>query len=394
MILRDKNYIKTHAKAVVGCDPADLGKYADITEELCLKNKFKGYAVNAEGKRLEKKNNWCHRQCKHQFQGEDLPQTVPVRCKCSGSNCSYQFKMKGVFKKWKTWGDQDEDGNYWVDKDGVPSKQLACGILDGKWGEWSEWSCQGNCPTDQFIKRTRKCVHKETSAELPLDQCIGESEEIDGKCLQIDSIPSYEPLTKTEYLADKSLFSGNEVYPCATGMNYGIWNADYLISSSSNNHQMYFNRQNFCHFPSFGKGWFDQVMENGDHVQMGVQCETEFNVPNGWNKPDHSIAEYGQMCQLVCKNLSDNDNVYLPLANNWTLRPNVIGYEDIWIPSDLRFQCQSPIPMFAFQSEKCNKNLMPNEDGTHDKYDDCYQDWMEQGLNLGSQSPHESDRTA
>ena len=96
--------------------------------------------------------------------------------------------MKGVFKKWKTWGDQDEDGNYWVDKNGVPSKQLACGMLDGKWGEWSEWSCQGDCPTDQFLKRTRKCVDKETSAELPLDQCIGESEEIDGKCLQIDQI--------------------------------------------------------------------------------------------------------------------------------------------------------------------------------------------------------------
>ena len=171
-------------------------------------------------------------------------------------------------------------------------------------------------------------------------------------------------------------------------MQYSIWNKDYFISYSETNHQIYFNRQKFCHFPSFGKGWFDQVMENGDHVQMGVQCENE------WNKPDHSIAEYGQTCHLVCKNLSGNDNVYLPHANNWTLRPNVVGWEDLWIPSDLQFECQSPIPMFAFQSKKCNRNLMPNEDGTHEKYDDCYQNWIEKGLNLGSQSPQEANRTA
>ena len=350
-----------------------------------MKNKFKGYVVNEEGKRLEKKNNRCHRQCKLQFQGEDLPQTVPVRCKCSGTNCGYQFKMKGVFKKWKNWGDKDEEGNYYVDQNGVPSKQQACAVLNGIWGEWSEWSCQGSCPSDQFIKRTRKCVDGE-GEELPLEQCIGESEEIDGKCLQIDSaLPSVEPITSYEHLTDNSLFQhntiqGNEAYPCSSRSEWSIFNQDYRLTYGLSI-AMYFNRQNFCHFPSFGMGWSDQVMENGDHVQMGVQCE------NDWNKPNYSIAEFGQTCQLVCKNLSGNENVYLPVADNWTQRSGT------WIPADLTFRCQSPIPIFAFQSEKCNKYLIRNN-GTYKKYNDCYQDWMEKGLNLGSENPQEAHRTA
>ena len=146
---------------------------------------------------------------------------------------------------------------------------------------------------------------------------------------------------------------------------------------------MYFNKQNYCHFPSFGKGWFDQVMDNGDHVQMGVQCN------NGWDNADHSIARVGQGCQLVCKNLSGNNNAYLPIANNWT--SNSKGE---WYPKDLMFTCSSPIPLFAFQNENCNRNLIPNEDGIFEKYDDCYKDWVEKGLDLGSQSSHEEHRTA
>ena len=380
--------MKTLIKPVVGCDPADLGEYADLTPETCLSNKYKGYVVNEEGKRLEKKNNWCHRQCKFQFQGENLPQTVPVRCKCAGKNCFYQFKMKGVFKGWKNWGDKDEQENYYVDLNGVPSKQLACGITDGIWAEWSEFSCQGSCPVDQFMVRTRKCVDsEETSAELPLDQCIGESEEIGDKCLKIDfDEPSNEPITKFEYLKDSSIFQGIEKYPCTSGMQHAIWNMDYyqLPTVYQKHHEMYFNRQDFCHFPSFGMGWFDKVMENGDHVQMGVQCE------NDWNMADHSIAQRGQSCQLVCKNLSGNDNVYTPIADNWAKRYST----DKWIPGDLVFECRSPIPIFAFQNEKCNRNLIPNEDGTYENYDDCYDDWVAKGLNMGSQSPYEAHRNS
>ena len=346
---------------------------------------FKGYVINEEGKRLEKKNNWCNRQCKYKFKGKDLPQTIPVRCKCEGTDCSYQFKMKGVFKKWRTWGDKDDQGNFFVDQNGVPSKQLECGVVDGVWAEWSDFSCQGSCPGNQLMKRTRKCLDsKEKSVELSSDQCIGESEEVGEKCLKIDfDEPSVEPITKTEYDEDSSLFQSLEKNPCVAEMLHAVPNKDYFVSDSSTNHEMYFNRQEFCHFPSFGKGWFDEVMENGDHVQMGVQCE------NDWNMADHSFATKGQTCQLVCKNLSGNKNVYTPVAKDWARR---IGSG--WIPVDLRFQCQSPIPIFAFQKEKCNKNLIPNEDGTHEKYDDCYDDWVTKGLNMGSQSPHEAHRIA
>ena len=157
---------------------------------------FKGYVVNEEGKRLEKKNNWCNRQCKYKFKGKDLPQTIPVRCKCEGTDCSYQFKMKGVFKKWRTWGDKDDQGNFFVDQNGVPSKQLECGIVHGVWAEWSDFSCQGSYPkkndykwhyTNHYslMKRTRKCLDsKDKSVELSSDQCIGESEELGEKCLK------------------------------------------------------------------------------------------------------------------------------------------------------------------------------------------------------------------
>ena len=93
--------------------------------------------------------------------------------------------MKGVFKKWRTWGDKDDQGNFFVDQNGVPSKQLECGVVDGVWAEWSDFSCQGSCPGNQLMKRTRKCLDsKEKSVELSSDQCIGESEELGEKCLK------------------------------------------------------------------------------------------------------------------------------------------------------------------------------------------------------------------
>ena len=101
---------------------------------------------------------------------------------------------------------------------------------------------------------------------------------------------------------------------------------------------------------------------------MGVECE------NDWNYETHSIAKKGQTCNFVCKNKSGSGNVYQPLTNQWS-----------------SFKCKSPIPIFAFQEENCNKNLMPDED---DVYNDCYKDWVAKGFNMGSSSPYESDRDA
>ena len=60
--------------------------------------------------------------------------------------------MKGVFKKWKQWGDVDENGNYWVDNEGVPSKQADCKepiqcTVNGvpckpEWDDLSDWRLQ------------------------------------------------------------------------------------------------------------------------------------------------------------------------------------------------------------------------------------------------------------
>ena len=300
-------------------------------------------------KKLEKKNNWCSRQCKHQFNGEDLPRTVDVKCKCVGENCHYEFKMKGVFKKWKTWGSTDDEGNYYVDQNGVPSKQELCGAVPGVWSEWGDFSCQGTCPQNSFIKRTRECSN---------DHCIGPSEEIKQKCLRADfDQRMIEPLSRCDSPKVQDCLREHQ---CSVRHGPGWLNKDY-------NEVLYFNEGSHCHFPSFGKGWFDQTMENGDHVQMGVECD------GGWNNEDHSIAVVGETCHLVCKNLSGNDNIYSPVTNEFT-----------------SFQCKSPIPVFAYQHKKCNRDFSTNSK----TYDDCYDDWVEKGLDMGSSIDHESHRTA
>ena len=229
-----------------------------------------------------------------------------------------------------------------------------------------DFSCQGTCPGDSFIKRTRECSN---------DHCVGASEEIQRKCLQVDVDQKLvEPVTRNE-LAEAGFIWGTsswcfnssgtgsacvDEHQCSVRQAPGWLNKDY-------NEVIYFNEGNHCSFPSFGKGWFDQIMENGDHVQMGVECD------GGFNNEDHSIAVVGETCHLVCKNLSGNDNIYSPVTNEFT-----------------SFQCKSPIPIFAFQSKKCNRDLSK----TSKTYNDCYSDWLEKGLDMGSQSPMESQRTA
>ena len=121
-------------------------------------------------------------------------------------------------------------------------------------------------------------------------------------------------------------------------------------------------------------------MKNGDHVQMGVECYSDYvdneHVPSSWNYEDHSIAAYGQRCNLVCKNLSGTNNQYKPI------------YAD-----HAYFYCERPIPMFAFQKRKCHRNLiaaMNAANGEREFYDECYKDWAELGLEMGAKSPHEN----
>ena len=307
--------------------------------------------------------------------------------------------MRGIFRGWGTWGDRDENGNYYVDKNGVPSKQATCRAEPAVpiWTEWSDYSCSGSCPEDSFQKRTRKCIDESTNEELSASQCDGESEEIAAKCLNVDfEEPFVEPITRIELargltsipsscpedcLKEPAFPSPIEGDPrgcnkcidrqvCTTGRTPGLLNRQYCPKCSEDTYgrgrkaMMHFNTGDWCHFPSFGMGWPDQHMENGDHVQMGVECE------NDWNYSDHSLAKKGDTCKLVCKNLSGNSNKYTPVIDKYN-----------------SFQCLSPIPIFAFQEEKCNKNLMPDEP---DVYDDCYKDWVTKGLNMGSQSPYEN----
>ena len=336
-------------KKIYGCDPTALGEYQDISKDTC--KRYKGYEIYGDQK-LEKKNNLCSRQCKHQHNGKDLPDTVQVKCKCkkdkqTGSqNCKYVFKMKGIFKKWKSWGETDSEGNYYVDKNGIPSKQAEC-VSSAEIGTWSEWGaegpCEGNCPQDSFHRRRRTCSTDNCGDELMVQN--------GRKCLKAEFSEKFvEPVTIE---AKRSSIEGRQ---CSVRIAPGWAHFDYDTKRA------WFNEGDYCHFPSFGKGWFDKVMNNGDHVQMGVKCD------NDWNYEDHSIAKRGENCRLICKNLSDNDNVYTPITDQF-----------------VHFQCRSPIPIFAFQKKNCHKNLVTGE-----FYDECYRDWVKNGLNLGTMSPHEN----
>ena len=98
-----------------------MGEYKNISKETC--KKYRGYKVFRDRK-LEKKNNLCTRQCKYQHNGEDLPATVQVKCKCKkNKNCGYVFKVKsvsengGVTKAWRSWGaghPWDDEGEFYI----------------------------------------------------------------------------------------------------------------------------------------------------------------------------------------------------------------------------------------------------------------------------------------
>ena len=52
----------------------------------------------------------------------------------------------------------------------------------------------------------------------------------------------------------------------------------------------------YCNFPSFGNGWFDEEID-GVRVQLGVECGNGEVYDNG----DHVIASRGSKCNFVCK---------------------------------------------------------------------------------------------
>ena len=211
-------------------------------------------------------------------------------------------------------------------KDGEPSKQAECYDHSAEVGIWSEWSaegpCEGNCPEDSFHKHYRTCSN---------GKCQGESVKNGRKCLKVNYTFSYEmkPSEPTLNFYDK--IEGRQ---CSAG----IVESEIAVFTEALGREWYTVRYNvgdYCHFPSFGKGWFDQIMDNGDHVQMGVECENE------WNYEDYSIAKKGEKCRLICKNLSGTANLYKPIDEKRA-----------------HFKCRSPIPIFAFQNRKCHKDMV------------------------------------
>ena len=241
--------------------------------------------------------------------------------------------MKGVFKGWMSWGSTDSKGSFYVDKNGVPSKQVQC-IDPNEMGTWSEWSaegpCEGTCPDNSFHKHRRTCLG---------DYCgDGPTTKNGRKCLRVELEERLNPTEPAlQYRFIEKVTEGRQCSVGISNVDIDVWTE----FNGQESHRVFYNHGDYCHFPSFGKGWFDQVMDNGDHVQMGVECENE------WNYADYSIAKKGEKCRLICKNLSGTENVYEPKQQG----------EVVEADSSV-FYCRSPIPIFAFQNSGCHKELI------------------------------------
>lgn len=294
----------------VGCDPAWLNEYKIVKDDC---RNWRGFNTVADknGVILEKWGNTCARQCKV----GNLPKTVQTICKCKRdrvakvTTCSYQIKLLGVVKGWVAFNHTDSEGKYPLDQNGNGGKQAACVLNEvGTWGNWSEFgSCDAKCGLGEQ-KRTRECSS---------GYCGVESAEETRKCL------AYEDYTISR------------IHPCGNERE-AMWEIK--------------NEGYHCLFPSFGRGWGEEVID-GEKVQMGVECEGD----EAWNYDTYSIAGLNTKCKVVCR--GEKGGEYIPKTSEW-----------------YKFSCQSPIPVQSLNPEVQNG----------------FTEWMEKGLAMGE--PYYFDR--
>ena len=130
----------------------------------------------------------------------------------------------------------------------------------GTWGHWSEWSsCGATCGVGEKT-RSRECSE---------GKCFGSPTE-SMKCVNYNS---------------NSCGTAREIWP--QGNRITVFEGEY------------------CNFPSFGNGWFDEEIE-GTRVQLGVECSTGEVYDNG----DHVIASRGANCNFVCQTLDGDRTSY------------------------------------------------------------------------------------
>ena len=304
-------------KKPFGCNPADLEHY-ELTDD-CKRSTGFNTDPDENGVILEKKGNFCRRQCKY----GNLQPTTYVQCFCTKNwdtrtfDCAYRMKL--VKDIWLEHGWVDFDfqlnGEYPLDKKGDSGRQTACVPPDqeGEWLPWGEWSaCNASCGVGERT-RTRGCTTEYCGTE-----------------------PSEEKMTCLAY--DSYGFSNNHSCGNPTSRYY------YGQFTGPDTFYMFqtLNKGTHCVFPSFGQGWAEMTID-GERVQMGVQCDgTE--AEGTWNYDTHSIVADGGRCKVVCRGLDGGK--YLPITNYYS-----------------NFKCLEPIPV-----------QYVNPAAGYDK-------WVEQGLN-------------
>lgn len=287
-------------KPVYGCDPDVLGNYNEIPEAGDCKT-WKGI-VDKDGKLLEKKSNKCYKTCKYD---DNLNSgKVWFQCKCQRDkatkewNCWYRAKVN---KKWVTWPDEK-----FYDA-GILSKACVAPDDVAAWNPWGEW---GDCSNDCGMgtqTRTRTCSG---------DWC-GEPSEAS------ESQQCHQVLSKD----------------CGTHGG---------ISPHSYTHTSWYWFTDSCIFPSYGKGWYDEVVD-GEHLQVGIECE------GGFDKDGMHYAPAGAKCHTTCR--SDKGNNY----------GTGVSYKT-------SFTCGTTLLSNLFQDENCYKNPFTN--AVDWRSGQCVKEWL------------------
>jgi len=213
------------------------------------------------------------------------------------------MKLKSV--GWVGFNDVDNAGKPYIDE--CEPTEIT------EWNNWGHWSaCPATCGVG-YQTRSRTC---------PGDYCEGDGTEskacVDYKSTSCGASGSWYPFN---------------------------WN-----------HSVKFNEGNYCIFPSYGKGWFDQELD-GTRVQIGVECTGDDTHDMG----DHVIAAKGSQCKLVCK--ADNGEEYRT--------KNIDGRA--------AFTCSNPIPIQMYPKGACYRNPFKSENEYHEQ---CVTEWLDQGMTL------------
>ena len=244
-------------KKPFGCDPAQLEHYEITTD--CKRRKGFNTEADENGVFLEKKGNFCRRQCKF----GNLAPTTYVQCRCTKNYfnktfvCSYQVKLVRDIWQQRGWVNFDFklDGEYPVDRYGEGGRQATCTPpSEGEWGEWSDWSaCDASFLLGEST-RTRQCS---------TDYCGEDEAEERRPCFSCNGMPP-----RTQFEIDMGQTGEGNSYDCTDGDLPG----SICTKSCVNNHLRHAGNAKFvCKCEGETCSWSRTELDNFAWITLQVR---------------------------------------------------------------------------------------------------------------------------